>query len=129
MLLRNFRVELALWTHFVAVQLKPDLLDRIPTSNTINSGSTELETTATGNNDDETIKMATSDDAEITADEENSTDMVSSSKDEDDTTTDGELKMEQNSISGTCSKIFGSYGTNFAVLCSSTIRNANTNCG
>lgn len=93
---------MALWTHFVAVQLKPDLLDRIPTSNTINSGSTELETTATGNNDDdETIKMAASDDAEITADEENSTDMVSSSKDEDDTTTDGELKMEQNSISGT----------------------------
>lgn len=96
----HFRVELALWTHFVAVQLQPDLLDRIPTSNTINSGSTELETTATGNNDDETIKMATSDDAEITADEENSTDMVSSSKDEDETTTDGELKMEQNSISG-----------------------------
>lgn len=96
----HFRVELALWTHFVAVQLKPDLLDRIPTSNAINSDSTELETIATGNNDDETIKMATSDDAEITADEENSTDMVSSSKDEDDTTTDGELKMEQNSISG-----------------------------
>lgn len=102
----HFRVELALWTHFVAVQLQPDLLDRIPTSNTINSGSTELETTATGNNDDETIKMATSDDAEITADEENSTDMVSSSKDEDDTTTDGELKMEQNSISGKSSSWF-----------------------
>lgn len=93
------RVELAIWTHFVAVQLKPDLLDRIPTANTINSGSTELETTATGNNDDETIKTATSDEAEITADE-NSTDMVSSSKDEDDTTTDGDLKMEQNCISG-----------------------------
>lgn len=105
-MLYDFRVELALWTHFVAVQLKPDLLDRIPTSNTINSGSIELETTATGNNDDETIKMATSDDAEITADEENSTDMVSSSKDEDDTTTDGELKMEQNSISGKSSRDF-----------------------
>ncbi|XP_055313144.1 uncharacterized protein LOC129574753 [Sitodiplosis mosellana] len=92
-------VELALWTHFVAVQLKPELLERIPTSNTINSGSTELETTATGNNDDEeTIKLTTSDDAEITADE-NSTDMVSSSKDEDDTTTDGDLKSEQNCIS------------------------------
>lgn len=92
------RVELALWTHFVAVQLKPELLDRIPTANTIaNSGSTELETTATG---DEAIKVdATSDEAEITADE-NSTDMVSSSKDEDDTTTDGDLKLEQNCISG-----------------------------
>lgn len=95
---------MALWTHFVAVQLKPELLDRIPTSNTINSGSTELETTATGNNDDEeTIKLTTSDDAEITADE-NSTDMVSSSKDEDETTTDGDLKSEQNCISG---KIIG----------------------
>lgn len=84
------RVELALWTHFVAVQLQPDLLDRLPISNTINSGSTELETTTpAGNEDDETIKTA-SDDAEITADE-NST--VSSSKDEDETTTDGDLKM------------------------------------
>lgn len=93
------RVELALWTHFVAVQLKPELLDRIPVSNAINSGSTELETTATGNNDDDTIKVETSDDAEITADE-NSTDMVSSSKDEGDAATDGDLKMEQNCISG-----------------------------
>lgn len=90
---------MAIWTHFVAIQLKPEWLDRIPLSNTINSGSTELETTATGNDDDETIKMATSDEAEITADE-NSTDMVSSSKDEDETTTDGDLKSEQNCISG-----------------------------
>lgn len=82
------------------MQLKPELLDRIPTSNTINSGSTELETTATGGNEDDenSIKLAT-DDAEITADE-NSTDMVSSSKDEDETTTDGDLKSEQNCISG-----------------------------
>lgn len=100
------RVELALWAHFVALQLKPEILDRIPVSNTINSGSTELETTATGNDEDETNKTTTSDDAEITADE-NSTDMVSSSKDEDDTTTDGDLKSEQNCISGEyCSKFF-----------------------
>jgi len=94
------QVELAVWTHFVAVQLKPELLDRIPVSNTINSGSTELETTATGGNEDEdnSIKLAANDDAEITADE-NSTDMVSSSKDEDETTTDGDLKSEQNCIS------------------------------
>ncbi|XP_031640496.1 uncharacterized protein LOC116352223 isoform X1 [Contarinia nasturtii] len=92
------QVELALWTHFVAVQLKPELLDRIPVSNSINSGSTELETTATGNDEDDAINIATGDDAEITADE-NSTDMVSSSKDEDETTTDGELKSEQNCIS------------------------------
>lgn len=91
---------MAVWTHFVAVQLKPDLLDRIPVSNAINSGSTELETTATGNNDEETIKQQeTSDDAEITADE-NSTEIVSSSKDEGDAATDGDLKMEQNCISG-----------------------------
>lgn len=95
-----YRVELAVWTHFVALQLQPDLLDRIPVSNTINSGSTELETTASGNgngngnDDDEIIKMAASDDAEITADE-NSTDLVSSSKDEDDTTNDGDLKLDQ----------------------------------
>lgn len=83
------------------MQLKPELLDRIPVANTINSGSTELETTASGNDDDEAIKLTTSDEAEITADE-NSTDMVSSSKDEDDTTTDGDLKLEQNlCISGT----------------------------
>lgn len=86
-----------MWTHFVAVQLQPDLLDRIPTSNTINSGSTELETTTpAGNEDDETIKTTTSDDAEITADE-NSTDLVSSSKDDDDTTTDRDI-LEKNPI-------------------------------
>lgn len=90
---------MAVWTHFVAVQLKPEILERIPTSNTINSGSTELETTATGNDEDEAIKLTTNDDAEITADE-NSTDMVSSSKDEDETTTDGDLKLDQNCISG-----------------------------
>lgn len=92
---------MALWTHFVAVQLNPELLDRIPASNTINSGSTELETTATGGNEDDenSIKLATNDDAEITADE-NSADMVSSSKDEDETTTDGDLKSDQNCISG-----------------------------
>lgn len=83
------------------MQLKPELLDRIPASNTINSGSTELETTATGGNEDDenSIKLAPNDDAEITADE-NSTDMVSSSKDEDETTTDGDLKLDQNCISG-----------------------------
>lgn len=96
---------MALWTHYVAVQLQPDLLDRIPVSNTINSGSTELETTATGNDEEETNNIATGDDAEITADE-NSTDMVSSSKDEDETTTDGELKSEQNCISGMIISIF-----------------------
>lgn len=78
------RVELALWTHFVAVQLQPDLLERIPTSNTLNTGSTELETTTPATEDEDTIKTTTSDDAEITADE-NSTDVVSSSKDDDDT--------------------------------------------
>lgn len=83
------RVELAIWTHYVAVQLQPDLLDRLPLTNTINSGSTELETQGC-NDDEETIKTSTSD-AEITADE-NSTDVVSSTKDDDETTTDGDLK-------------------------------------
>lgn len=90
-----FRVELALWTHFVAVQLQPDLLDLIPTSNNIISGSTELETTTpVGNEDEDTMKTTTSDDAEITADE-NSTDLVSSSKDDDETTTDRELNLSE----------------------------------
>lgn len=93
-----YRVELTLWTHFVAVQLQPDLLDRIPTSNTINSGSTELETTTpAGTEDEDTIKTTASDDAEITADE-NSTELVSSSKDDDDTTTDRDLNsLDKNS--------------------------------
>lgn len=74
----------------MAVQIKPELLDRLPSSISINSGSTELESTAQGLDDDETIKTSTSD-AEITADE-NSTDVVSSTKDDDETTTDGDLK-------------------------------------
>lgn len=93
------RVELALWTHFVAVQLQPDLLERIPTSNSLNTGSTELETTTPAAEDDDTIKTTTSDDAEITADE-NSTDVVSSSKDDDDTTTD--LLDKNPCVNGKC---------------------------
>lgn len=73
------RVELALWTHFVATQLQPDLLDDIPAA-AINSSTTVVETTTPAEGGDE-IKTTTTtvnnvDDTESTADE-NSTDLPS----------------------------------------------------
>lgn len=74
-----FRVELALWTHFVATQLQPDLLDGIPAA-TISSSTTVVETTTPSEGDDEiktkTTTVTNVDDVESTADE-NSTDLPS----------------------------------------------------
>lgn len=98
------RVELALWAHSVASQLKPELLDGIPTATIISSSTTVVETLKGENGDDSIIKTTTvTDDAESTADE-NSTDVVTDNESrvgggEDDI--DGELKETSTQITAT----------------------------
>lgn len=97
------RVELALWTHSLATQLQPDLLDGIPTAS-ITSSTTVVETVKGENGDDSIITTTTvTDDAESTADE-NSTDVVTDNESRvggGDDDIEGELKVTSAQITTT----------------------------